>query len=165
MATTLQIDSQSADDYSVRTVGLRRPRDADVDMDITPMIDMTFLLLIFFLVSSTPDQQTAIELPKALHGRGVSQRNSVVLTIGYGGVDGAPLYAADGRIAGTELADDVETRAKQVRELIEKGFRENRTNVVVKADKSVSYREVARVVKAASGIEGVQIHLAVLETE
>ena len=165
MAATRENDALSADEHFVATVGLRRPRDAEVDMDITPMIDMTFLLLIFFLVSSTPDQQTAIELPKALHGRGVSQRNSVVLTIGYGGVEGAPVYVADGRIAGTELADDVETRANQVRELIAKGFRENKTNVVIKADKSVSYREVARIVKAASGVEGVQIHLAVLETE
>ena len=165
MAATLQIDAQSRDDHFVPTVGLRRPRDENVDMDITPMIDMTFLLLIFFLVSSTPDQQTAIELPKALHGRGVSQRNSVVLTIGFGGVGGAPVYAADGRIAGTELAEDAETCARQVRELIGKGFRENKTNVVVKADKSVAYREVARVVKAASGVEGVQIYLAVLETQ
>ena len=88
-----------------------------------------------------------------------------MLTIGFGGVGGAPVYAADGRIAGTELADDAETRERQVRELIEKGFRENKTNVVIKADKSVAYREVARVVEAASGVEGVQIHLAVLETQ
>jgi biopolymer transport protein ExbD len=165
MATSLETDVHSQDEQFVPTVGLRRPRDENVDMDITPMIDMTFLLLIFFLVSSTPDQQTAIELPKAHHGRGVSQRNSVVLTIGFGGVGGAPVYAADGRIAGTELADDAATRERQVRELIEKGFRENKTNVVIKADKSVAYREVARVVEAASGVEGVQIHLAVLETQ
>ena len=53
----------------------------DVEMDITPMIDITFLLLIFFLVCSTPDQDTAIEMAKARYGRGVGERNSVIITI------------------------------------------------------------------------------------
>ena len=165
MAAMLETDARSPDDHFVPVVGLRRPRDEDVDMDITPMIDMTFRLLIFFLVSSTPDQQTAIELPKAHFGRGVSQRESVVLTIGMGGVGGAPVYAADGRVAGTELAEDFELRGRQIRDLVEKGFRENKTNVVIKSDKNVAYREVARVVKAVSAVDGVQIHLAVLETD
>ena len=47
-------------------------------MDMTPMIDITFLLLIFFLVSSHPDQATSIALPKAQHGDAVSQRIDVL---------------------------------------------------------------------------------------
>ena len=45
----------------------------DVEMDITPMIDITFLLLIFFLVCSTADQETTIEMAKARHGKGVGE--------------------------------------------------------------------------------------------
>jgi biopolymer transport protein ExbD len=137
----------------------------EADMDITPMIDMTFLLLIFFLVSSTPDKSTVIDLPKASHGVGVSQLNSVIFTIGMGGLGPAPVYAADGRIPGAELSDNLETRGRQIAEAVEKGFRENKPNVVIKADRDVAYREVARVVKAVSQIEGVKIHLAVLETQ
>jgi biopolymer transport protein ExbD len=134
-------------------------------MDIAPMIDLTFLLLIFFLVSSTPDQLTAIDLPEATHGVGVSELNSVIFTVAMGGLGPAPVYAADGRIPGTELADDLETQRRQIREAVEQGFRENKTSVIIKADKSVAHREVARVVKAVSQVEGVRIHLAVLDTQ
>lgn len=137
----------------------------EADMDITPMIDLTFLLLIFFLVSSTPDKSTVVDLPEANHGVGVSQLNSVIFTVGMGGLNVAPVYAADGRVPGTELSDDLEVRSSQIVAAVEEGFRENRTNVIIKADRNVAYREVARVVKAVSQVEGVKIHLAVLETQ
>lgn len=164
MATVSEMPTSFADDL-VPTRGLRRPRDEDVDMDITPMIDMTFLLLIFFLVSSTPDQQTSVDLPKAYHGVGVSQRNATIFTIGEGGVGGAPVYAADGRIPGTELPDDLDLRSQRIEELVQEGIHEDKTNVVIKGDKNVAYREVARVVKAVSRVNNVKIHLAVLEEQ
>ena len=44
-----------------------RPRDSleDTEMDITPMIDITFLLLIFFIVSSKMDPSANVPLPAA----------------------------------------------------------------------------------------------------
>jgi biopolymer transport protein ExbD len=153
------------DDEAALLNGRRKSRMDEIDMDITPMIDMTFLLLIFFLVSSTPDQQTAIDLPPAQHGVGVSQLESVVFTIAEGGVDAAPVYAADGRIPGTELPDEPEARRTRVRELVEEGFRDDKTSVVIKGDKNVAHRDVAQLVKAASQVNGVKIHLAVLDAE
>jgi biopolymer transport protein ExbD len=140
-------------------------RHEDADLDITPMIDMVFLLLIFFLVASTPDQQTAIELPPAQHGIAVSQSDAVIFTLGEGGLGAAPAYAADGRIPGTELPDDAEERSNRVRELVEQGYRENKSNVVIKGDKNVAHRDVDRLIKAVSQVNGVKIHLAVLESE
>jgi biopolymer transport protein ExbD len=137
----------------------------DVDLDITPMIDMVFLLLIFFLVSSTPDQKTAIELPEARHGVAVSQNDAVIITLAEGGVGVAPAFAADGRVPGTELADESQPRFQQVRELVERGFRDDKTKVVIKGDKNVSHRDVAQLIKAASQVTGVTLHLAVLDSE
>jgi biopolymer transport protein ExbD len=137
----------------------------DVDLDITPMIDMVFLLLIFFLVSSTPDQKTAIELPEARHGVAVTQHDSVIFTLAEGGLGAAPAFAADGRIPGTELPEESQARSSRVRELIEEGFRENKTSVVIKGDKNVAHRDVAQLIKAASQVEGVKLHLAVLDSE
>ena len=156
---------QPFDDDAPVSDGRRRSRMDEIDMDITPMIDMTFLLLIFFLVSSTPDQQTAIDLPPAQHGIGVSQLESVVFTVAEGGLNTAPVYAADGRIPGTELPDEPEARRNRVRELVEEGFRDDKTSVVIKGDKNVAHRDVAELVKAASQVNGVKLHLAVLDTE
>lgn len=137
----------------------------DVDLDITPMIDMVFLLLIFFLVSSTPDQKTAIELPEARHGVAVTQHDSVIFTLAEGGLGAAPAFAADGRIPGSELPEESQARSSRVRELIEEGFRDNKTSVVIKGDKNVAHRDVAQLIKAASQVDGVKLHLAVLDSE
>ena len=40
---------------------------ADGEMDITPMIDVTFLLLIFFMVASTMQGTPDIDVPPAVH--------------------------------------------------------------------------------------------------
>ena len=51
------------------------------DLDITPMIDVTFLLLIFFMVSSTMQSTPAIDLPPAAHSKGVTVSSSTVITV------------------------------------------------------------------------------------
>ena len=146
--------------------------DRDFDMDITPMIDITFLLLIFFLVCSTPDADTAIDLPKARYGKGVGERNSVMITIGKEvtldeeGNEHASVYLADGKIESERLPDAYDQQAELIREVVEKGKRdEAKENVLIKADRDVAHREVARVIKAASKVEGMQIQLAVLEDD
>lgn len=93
-----------------------RPKrdEEDLDMDITPMIDITFLLLIFFLVSSRPDQTTAIQLPKAQYGDAVSQRFSTVISVGEGGIDQAPVYRGDGKFKENLLSSDPATRSEEI---------------------------------------------------
>ena len=147
---------------------LSRPRariDIDADMDITPMIDITFLLLIFFLVATTPDQSTAVHLPEARHGLGVGVRDSVVFTVGTGGLDSAPVFAADGKLPEFRLDDDLSQQRQQIVSTVERGFRENKSSVLIKADRGVAHRDVARVIRAASQVAGVTIHLAVLEVD
>ena len=60
-------------------------------MDITPMIDITFLLLIFFLVCSTMSQATSVKLPPARHGKGVDEKTAVIITIDGEGGEAKPL--------------------------------------------------------------------------
>lgn len=136
----------------------------EVEMDITPMIDMTFLLLIFFLVCSTPDQSTAIELAKARYGKGVGERNSVIITISAEGVESAPVFLADGMI-GDPLPTDPEEQSDLIVAAVERDRREGKENVLIKADRNVAHREVARVIKAVSRVEGAKIFLGVREAD
>ncbi|NOY29147.1 MAG: biopolymer transporter ExbD [Planctomycetes bacterium] len=138
----------------------------DVEMDITPMIDITFLLLIFFLVCSTPDQQSAIELPSARHGKGVGERDSIIITLSDEGVDSAPVYLADGKVESERLPEDLDQQKEMIRLAVEEGRREEgKEDVLIKADRNVASREVSRVIKAVSAVEGTKIHLAVLESD
>ncbi|TWT98066.1 Biopolymer transport protein ExbD/TolR [Botrimarina colliarenosi] len=146
---------------------LRRKRAAsgEDDVDITPMIDITFLLLIFFLVTSTPDQESAVHLPEALHGEAVSQLESTVFTVSQEAGDVASVYAADGKLAEFLLPGDAAARDAAIQKAVETGLTDNKPNVIVKADKGVAYRHVATVVASISRVPGASLHLAVLDTD
>lgn len=146
-------------------VSVRGRATEDFEMDITPMIDITFLLLIFFLVCSTPDESTSIELAKARYGKGISERDSIIITISDETSDPAPVYLADGR-SGDPLTDNLDEQSELIAEAVELARREqDKENVIIKADRNVAHREVARVIKAVSRVPGAKIFLAVLEAD
>ena len=77
-------ESTTPEDDAVATVKKARAA-TDAEMDITPMIDVTFLMLIFFLVASTPDsradspdEQAAMPTP-ATTSNGRSRREGNIL--------------------------------------------------------------------------------------
>ena len=72
----------------------RKKRDDD-EMDITPMIDITFLLLIFFIVCSTMDPTKIGTIPEADNGLAISAKNSAVIFINPGGGDEVILSRMD----------------------------------------------------------------------
>ena len=140
----------------------RRRFKIDNNLDITPMIDVTFLLLIFFIVSGRPDVQAALSLPASEYGVGVSRKDSFVISVAAGDRPGtAAVYLADGKVGEPLIGDDAAQEA-QIRSAVQSAVRGGATEVLIKADKDVRHREVARVMRAA-GVSGVRIHLAVAE--
>lgn len=141
----------------------RRPVRDTAEMDITPMIDITFLLLIFFLVASIPDPQKAVDLPPARHGAAVNPETSVILTVAEGGGPrGTAVYLGDGKV-GTPLPDDPGVQEALITRAVSDGFAQGRPTVLIKAEKGVKHREVSRVARAAARVRGIRLHLAVLE--
>lgn len=140
----------------------------DTEMDITPMIDCVFLLLIFFTVTSTPDAQTALELAPAHYGKGVSLRDSFPISIAFvGEKQPAEIYLADGKtgeqVTGTAAEQEARLRAA-VEEWIRTG--EGNGTVLIKAEKDVLHRDVARVATAVSQVDGVKtLAMAVMEAK
>ncbi len=158
-------ESLEEEEEEVGAVLPRRPVSDTAEMDITPMIDITFLLLIFFLVCSTANPQSAVELPPARHGSGVSDRTSVVLTVADRGRAGPALvYLADGR-QGSPLPDDQDLQSEAIAQAVERGLQEGKSTVLIKAEKGVKHGDVWRVETAAGRVEGVKLHVAVLEVE
>lgn len=137
----------------------------DTEMDITPMIDCTFLLLIFFTVTSTPDAQTALNLAPAKHGVGVSIQDSMIISVADAG-EGKPaeVYLADGKV-GQPLSGTPAEQEPQIRQAVEEAMASGKLNVLIKAEKGVLHRDVSRVAAAAGGVEGVNLNLAVMEAK
>jgi biopolymer transport protein ExbD len=135
----------------------------DAELDMTPMIDCVFLLLIYFLVASRPDVATAITLPAARFGSAVSAKRATILTVvDPGGAAPAQVYLADGK-KGTPLRGSEEEQAAAIREAVQEGLRGGKPNVLIKAERQARHRTVAQVARAATQVEGVTLYLAVMD--
>lgn len=82
------------DDEGPVSLGERPPMDDE--MDITPMIDMTFLLLIFFVLTSKMTAEQSYEVPPAKHGSSIAAKNCVVITVTRGIGDNPIVAKGDG---------------------------------------------------------------------
>lgn len=153
------------DDEDVKPAFRPRRIKDDAEMDITPMIDCTFLLLIFFLVCSNPSADKLVDLAPARHGIGVPKDQSVVITIIAGEGDGLrPVYLADGKV-GTPLGGDAAAQEQEIIDYVTQGRQQGMQFVILKAERGVPYRELNRVGAAAGSVEGMLLNLAVLESD
>ncbi|MDD4268933.1 MAG: biopolymer transporter ExbD [Pirellulaceae bacterium] len=143
-----------------------RPVSDDVEIDITPMIDCVFLLLIFFIICSTMSKASSVQLPPARHGQGVDEQTSVIITIdGEGGEAKPRVYLGDGT-SGEPLPDDRQTQERLITEAVEQGMQSGKSTILVKAAKAVKSGDVERVSSAAAaGAEGASFHIGVFEAQ
>lgn len=142
----------------------RRIRD-EAELDMTPMIDCVFLLLIFFLVGSRPDLQTEVELPPAHHGTTVDPTTAMILTVAKGeGKRSAFVYLADGKL-GSPVPEVPDEEEAAIIRFLEEGHRQGRSVVLLKGEKGVHHRDIARVAGVVSQVEGLRLELAVLEVD
>ncbi len=115
----------------------RRRRGTEVAVELTPLIDITFQLLIFFLLTATFQQQSPsfkVKLPKASNRDRARDAKAVVVAI-----------SKDGRLQvdGKEVDDrELELRLCAA---VERG----RPSVNIKADADTPHRFVVRVMDVA----------------
>ncbi len=144
-------------------------RDEDAEMDITPMIDITFLLLAFFVMVSKMDPQMAVALPEAQFGTSIPDRNCVVLVVIKGDTpDSYKIFkgrskekedqVADGEPTDqeAEIADYVENEFSshpKLEAVLIKGEGEVITKAIEIAKKGASGSELARSRKLFVGVE------------
>jgi len=107
-------------------------------VNITPLIDVLFLLLIFFMVTSTFIEQPNIklELPRTAHAD-VSRIEKLTVTISKDGT----LYFGPRRVSKRELSDL----------LLDAALRNPRTPLVIRADKDAAHGVVIEVLDMAKG--------------
>jgi biopolymer transport protein ExbD len=136
----------------------------DSEMDITPMIDITFLLLIFFIVASKMEAGADVSLPPARYGKPVPSKNAIVITLAAGENGTARVYTGNGMSNDHLVAGDAEAQEAAVSEYVEQELAEgSRQHLLIKAEKGIKHGDVTRIAKAATRAEGVeQLFIAVL---
>jgi biopolymer transport protein ExbD len=142
MSESIETIDETEDDFVIP----RKQRDDD-EMDITPMIDITFLLLIFFVVCSTMDPTKMGKIPEAENGLAISAKNSAVIFIDPVGRDDVVVSRMDG----SEFSKDENTQASEIIEYItselEKSLGKSKQHVMLFGDAKVKVLHVTRVQK------------------
>jgi biopolymer transport protein ExbD len=145
------------------TLIARRPLEDDAEFDITAMIDLVFMMNIYFLVSFLTAAMGEIAMPTARHVAALDPDTSVRITV-LGSLDGesVSVYLGNGK-EGEEIKDPEQQESK-VREYVEKALAEGKTNVLIKAEAKVQEGHVNRISLAAA-IEGMKLHSGVTEID
>ncbi len=120
-------------------MNFRRHRRERIDLSLTPMIDVVFLLLIFFMVTTTFEREAAlkIQLPEA-QGQKQDEPRSLEIV-----VDADGRYYLDRHELGNTR---IETLKRAMRKALDEGAR---PVVVIAADQKTPHQAVIQVLDAA----------------
>jgi len=134
---------------------------ADDEIDITPMIDIVFLLLIFFIVCSTMVPAKTGAIPSAKRGLMISTNDSALLIMERGTGEKSIIKRHDG----TLFNDDEERQRVDIIDYLTQQLDVGKTEVMIVGSKDVSVGEVARVQRIiGDGFDGVKMtYIAVKE--
>ncbi|MGD8671771.1 MAG: biopolymer transporter ExbD [Thiogranum sp.] len=132
-------------------MNLRRSRGEEPEVNLTPLIDVVFILLIFFMVSTTfqKESQIKIELPEA-SGEPVEDRKELLEIV----IDAQGRYFIDQQqVVNTEL----DTLKRAIQKYLGK---QTDLPVVIRADRSTPYESVVRAMDATAQLGLVKMSLA-----
>jgi biopolymer transport protein ExbD len=137
-------------------VNIQPDNQEDPEINLTPLIDVVFLLLIFFMVSTTFEHQSRIqiELPEATAEASKPEDESLEILIDAQG----RYFLGDQQVVNTEL----KTLKGAIREAL--GRREVMP-VIIRADARTPHQAVIRVLDATSQLGLVNISLATSRIE
>lgn len=158
------------EDLQDTAVNRRQRKQEDAELDITPMIDVTFLLLIFFIVASRMDPQTAVDMPKAKHGSVVAEKASAIIIVARGSGEEPRVYLGNAKDEANEIKGDEEEQAEAIASYVkdELTAATPKTAVLIKAEQGIKFRYVDRVSKAASRSMDdpeLRLHIGIIEVQ
>jgi biopolymer transport protein ExbD len=130
--------------------------DERVDVNLTPLIDVVFLLLIFFMVSTTFDRHAKlkVELPEASAKTEQQLEDPVILSI-----DAKGNYFIDDRQV-------VNTQLETLKIALQKTVADKKdVSLVLRADAKTPHQSVVRAMDAASQLGLTRLSIATIESK
>ena len=118
----------------------------EADINITPMLDIVFIMLIFFIVTTSFTKETGVSIIKPVAGQAAAIQNGTILI-------------------GVRPNDDIwmekrQVELREVRQMVERARAENpEGSVVIVADKGSRIGTLAQVMDQVkmAGVQGISI--------
>jgi biopolymer transport protein ExbD len=148
-----QFDVESEDDSGFQ---LRRRSRTDDDMDLTPMVDVTFQLLIFFMVTASFALQKSIEVPTPdPDKKGASQQLQILEDM-----EGTSIRVQIDASNTIFVDDDAVADPTRLTEVLKDKMRkEQKTEILISAHAAALHRSVISVIDAANSVGMQKIRL------
>lgn len=135
-------------------MNLKPDRRDDIELNLTPLIDVVFLLLIFFMVSTTFEKQSKLKvmLPEASVAPTQTQEEPVII-----GIDSKGRFFINDR----QL---VNTQIETLKRALEKTVAGNKdVSLVLRADAKTPHQSVVVAMDAAAQLGLTRLSIATLE--
>ena len=142
----------------------RKPMHDEAKFDITAMIDLVFMMNIYFLVTMVTAALEEINLPSARHCIPAERDSSVIISI-LDNLDGGAARVFVGEDDSGDSLRDLAEQEQAVRSAVQEAVAAKMTTVLIKAERNVRLRDVARVGRWAAASPGMELKLAVIEKE
>jgi biopolymer transport protein ExbD len=133
------------------------------EFDITAMVDLVFLMNLYFLVTFITVAMGQMALPAVDHATALDADTAVVLSL-VRSLDGqgVTVYFGDGEEG--EALDDAAQQEQRVKAAIDEGVAAGKTAVLLKAESKVRLADLFRISSLMAGHD-LQLHVAVLERD
>lgn len=160
-----ELVTEDEDDDESSEVYLRPRRPQDDEIDMTPMIDCVFLLLIFFIYNFQADQTKVVPLPVARYGNPVLGLESAFVTVALSEANQANIYLGDQveektLVKATNQLDQEQEIIEYIRGQLQSA---KKKQVIIKANGKLTAKQVDDVYKAVGkALEGQSLHIAVM---
>ena len=132
-------------------MNFRPRRKDDLDLNLTPLIDVVFLLLIFFMVSTTFEMKSEIniKLPEAAENRAEVVPDSIVVALDANG----RVFVDDNPLVNAQITTIREALRQSAQKL-------DNPSVIINADANATHQSVVRVMDAARQLSLTRITFA-----
>ena len=124
-----------------------------ISIDMTPMVDVAFLLLIFFMTTTSfkPPEQVSVALPGSKSEIHVPETKTIILTVNKDG----ETYISDEDLSRTNLVE----KADLVNAILTWRAKNRAAVVVLKGDKEGKYGDMADVMNALAESKTLRFNL------
>ncbi len=135
-------------------------KEDSVEVNLTPLIDVVFLLLIFFMVSTTFDRHAKLKvsLPEASTKATQQQNDPLVLSIDAKG----NYFLNEHQVVNQQLGT---LKQAILKTLGEKNVNIKDVSLVLRADANTPHQSVVRAMDAASQLGLTRLSIATVETK
>lgn len=143
-------DPENEEEYVVR----RKRKAPEAEVDITPMIDLTFQLLIFFMVTSTMQGNPPADLPPSQSGGSIEVAKVINVVVTPAAISGR---------APEIMIDKEPVNLEELKLILEEqaAARSDGIHVMILADRTMTNGDLNEVEVLLSEIPGVTYHFGV----